>query len=106
MICNVLVELAHVFIDKTFTYNVPSSLKEEIEVGKRVVVPFGNQVLEGFILSVGYESNDEYKDIIEVVDEYPVLNDELLLLGKYMQKMTLSTLMTSYQAMLPLALKS
>jgi len=29
--------------DKTFTYEVPDHLDHEIEIGKRVFVPFGNK---------------------------------------------------------------
>ena len=49
---DVLVELKAKQIDKTFTYLVPSNFKEEVEIGKRVLVPFGKQKLEGFILNI------------------------------------------------------
>ena len=108
MTCECLVELAHVFFDKTFTYNIPITLRNAIKVGMRVEVPFGKQVLEGFVMSIkkGKEENKELKDIIAIVDSYPVLNEELLSLGKKLQVMTLSSLMKCYQAMLPKALKA
>ena len=70
MYINVLVELKAKKLDKTFTYSVPSSLVDNIEVGKRVLVPFGRQKLEGFILSICNESDFSYeiKDIISVID--------------------------------------
>ena len=46
------------------------------------------------------------KDIIEVIDDNPILNKELLELGKYISKKTMCNLITSYQAMLPTALKA
>ncbi|MBR6113107.1 MAG: primosomal protein N', partial [Bacilli bacterium] len=49
---------------------------------------------------------NELKDIIDVVDKEPILNTELLELGKYMQSITLSTLISCYQTMLPSALKA
>ena len=103
MVADVLVELSHVFIDKTFTYKVTGSVK----VGVRVEVPFGKQVLEGFVLRVYSDSLDmDLKSIIRVIDDEPVLNEELLLLGKYIKDETLCSLMSAYQCMLPLAYKA
>ncbi len=107
MICDCLVELAHVFIDKTFTYKIKKEHENKIKVGMRVTVPFGKQILEGFVLSVRqYNNEKDLKEIISLVDTYPILNNELLNLGEYISKTTLSSLMTSYQAMLPKALKA
>lgn len=110
MVCECLVELEHVFIDKTFTYKINKEQLPLLKVGMRVVVPFGKQTLEGFILKI-YENKDvslenKLKEIISIVDTYPILNEELLTLGKYISKTTLCSLMTSYQAMLPKALKA
>ena len=110
MVCECLVELEHVFIDKTFTYKINKEQLPLLKVGMRVVVPFGKQTLEGFVLKI-YENKDVYlenklKEIISIVDTYPILNEELLTLGKYISKTTLCSLMTSYQAMFPKALKA
>lgn len=106
MIIDVLVELKAQKINQTFSYFVPSFLEKEVEVGKRVEVPFGSRTLEGFIIGFGTKSEIELKSIIRVIDKYPVLNEELLDLGKYMSKKTLSNLISCYQAMLPSALKA
>ena len=110
MVCECLVELEHVFIDKTFTYKINKEQLPLLKVGMRVVVPFGKQTLEGFVLKI-YENKDvslenKLKEIISIVDTYPILNEELLTLGKYISKTTLCSLMTSYQAMLPKAFKA
>ncbi len=106
MVAQVLVELKAKGIDQTFTYKIPSFLS--VEKGMRVSVPFGKQKLEGFVLKVEEEQKTEFslKDIEEVVDETPVLNDELLLIGKYISKKTLCNLISAYQTMLPSALKA
>ncbi len=108
MVCECLVELAHVFFDKTFSYLVKEEDKSTIKVGMRVVVPFGSQVLEGFVLKLRKitDSDLSLKYVDKLIDQYPVLNEELLLLGKYISDTTMSSLMTSYQAMLPKALKA
>ena len=107
MQANVLIEINSKAIDKTFTYNIPINLKDKVKVGIRVLVPFGNRKLEGFIMDIG-DIKTEYKikDIIDVIDEEEVLTEELINLGKYMSRKTLSSLISCYQTMLPKALKA
>ena len=52
MYVDVLIELNSKNLDKTFIYSVPSFLIDKIKVGKRVLVSFGKQKLEGFIVSI------------------------------------------------------
>ena len=77
MTAEVLVEIRTQGMDKTFTYAVPSDLEDKIKIGVRVLVPFGKQKLEGFVMKVGNDSKYEYelKDILEVIDDEPVLNN-------------------------------
>lgn len=108
MYAQVLVELSAFNIDKTFTYLVPQDLEDKMQVGIRVLVPFNNQKLEGFVLQILDSCDDDYeiKEIIDVVDIEPILTTELLELGKWISEDTLSTLISSYQVMLPKALKA
>lgn len=108
MIVGVLVELSNKNIDKIFEYSVPKELEKDIKIGIRVAVPFGKMNLEGFVLEIKSNKSTE-KDLREVsaiVDLDIVLNDELLELGKKIQKRTLATLISCYQVMLPKALKA
>lgn len=109
MIVNVLVEIKTKQMDQTFTYLLPSALEDKVYVGSRVLVPFGKRELEGFVLkkqknleSTGYKM----KEVICVVDDHPVLNEEMLELGYYISKKTLCNLISAYQTMLPTALKA
>jgi primosomal protein N' (replication factor Y) len=106
MVAHVLVELKAKGMDQTFTYHIPSFM--HVEVGMRVLVPFGKQMLEGFVLKIEEEikTDFELKDIIQIIDEKPVLNEELLKLGKYISRKTLCNLISAYQTMLPSALKA
>lgn len=106
MYAEVLVEIKAKAVDKTFTYKIPDGIN--LEVGVRVLVPFGKRRLEGFVLTVINEGNFDYeiKEIISVIDEKPVINEEMIRLGRYISKKTLSPLITAYQTMLPRALKA
>ena len=107
MIIGVLVELSNKNIDKIFDYSVPLHMQEYIKVGIRVEVPFGRMSLEGFVLEIKEDTSlESLKEIISIIDDDVILNDELLLLGKEVQRNTLSTLISCYQVMLPKALKA
>lgn len=108
MVAGVLVELSNKNIDKVFDYNVPKELESNIKIGIRVEVPFGRQVLDGFVLEIKSENTEEItlKDIISIKDEDVVLSSELLELGSWMSKDNLATLISCYQVMLPKALKA
>lgn len=106
MVVGVLVQLSSQNVDKIFDYLVPRELENSIQIGIRVLVPFGRQTLEGFVLEIKDSSSIELKEVYSVVDQDIVLNDELLELGKVIQKDTLSTLISAYQVMLPRALKA
>ena len=106
MYVKVLIETRIKSNDMTFTYHVPKEMEENL-IGKRVLVPFSNRTVQGFVL--GYTSfTDDYeiKDIIEIIDKERVLNDELMNLGRFMSKRYLCPLITCYQAMLPKVLKA
>ena len=107
MVAEVLVELSNKNVDRVFDYTIPSFLQGQIKKGIRVTVPFGHQVLEGFVLNIKSNSQlEDLKEIIDVVSKDIILTDELLELGKSMAKKTLSTLISCYQVMLPRALKA
>lgn len=106
MYINVLTEIKNKKLDKTFTYKVPFSLENKIAIGKRVLIPFNHLTLEGYIVSLTDEAPLNPKEILEVLDEEPVLTEEMLILGKFLHEKTLSSLTSCYDAMLPKALKA
>ena len=109
MYVSVLTQIGAKAVDQRFSYHVPKVLEDNIKVGVRVRIPFGNMILDGFIVDISDSSsydNSRLKDIINVIDEKPVLNKEMLLLGRYMSDDLLASLSSCYQAMLPKALKA
>lgn len=107
VVAEVLVEVKAKQIDNTFSYYIPDDKQNLVAVGKRVLVPFGPRMVEGFVLKVENKSVDfALKDIADVIDNEVVLNEELLELGKYISKKTMCNLISAYQTMLPSALKA
>lgn len=57
-------------ITNTFTYRVPEAFAGFVSVGKRVLVPFRNCRVTGYILDTYAKTNqEEIKDILDVLDE-------------------------------------
>ena len=108
MVVGVLVEISNQNVDRIFDYLVPASLENSVKIGVRVNVPFGRMTLEGFILEIKKDKSidRELKEIFDILDDDVVLSNELLTLGKKMQKDTLASLISCYQVMLPKALKA
>ncbi|MDD4705757.1 MAG: primosomal protein N' [Bacilli bacterium] len=106
MYADVLVEYGVKSLDRSFTYIIPDNLKAKLKVGMKVIVPFGNQKINGFVINIKDEENyDQLKEIIKISNEDLVLNKELLELGLYLKEKTLCTLITAYNTMFPSSLK-
>ena len=91
MYAKVIIEIGVKAVDKLFIYLIPIDLRDKVKVGARVKVPFGHQMLEGFVLEIVdmVDERIEYKEILELVDEEPILNKEMLWLGGEIAKRTL-----------------
>jgi len=96
-------------LDKSYTYRVPQGM--EIQVGSRVVVPFGRQRLEGYCIALmtpagnGEQVDFEYKEIAELLDDAPVLTEELIELSAWGAARWLCRRTDLLQAMVPAGLR-
>lgn len=100
----VAVESAVFTFDKAFDYAVPKRLEESVKKGVRVTVPFGNgnKKTIGFVFDVTDSTEStKTKNITEVLDEKPLLNDEMLSLAEWIKDRTFCTLYEAAKAMLP-----
>lgn len=107
MYANVIIEYGVKALNKTFIYKIPEELKDKIKVGIKVYVPFGKMEVFGFVMEIVNSNDTEYdaKEIIRIDNEELVLSKELMDVGKYLSSITLCTLITAYQTMLPSSLK-
>ena len=108
MYANVIIEYGAKAVDREFTYLVPDKLRDSIKIGHRVKVPFNNREIEGFVLNIldKYNGDYELKEIIELCDNDPVINKEMMYLGSEIQRQILCSKISIFQAMLPKALKA
>lgn len=67
-----------------FDYIVPEAIEEKIKVGARVWVSFGTRRIVGYVVGLAKKSGvKNLKPVLELIDEQPLLTEELLLLTKW-----------------------
>ena len=77
-----------------FTYSVPKELREEVTVGKRVVVPFGKRVLTGFVIGMSEttEVTEKIKPVKDILDDKPIFDESALKFFRWVSEYYLSSL--------------
>ena len=108
MYANIIIQYGSKAVDREYTYIVPINFRNKIKIGHRVRVLFNNREIEGFVLSLFDKYNGDYElnEIISLVDDEPILNEEMLYLGREICDKTLCSKISAYQVMLPKALKA
>ena len=89
-------------LDQAFTYRIPEGM--EPQVGARVLVPFRQQRMSGIVTELhDRKPTAQTKNVISVLDAAPVLDEQLLKLGKWISDYYLAPLGEVFRTMLPLA---
>lgn len=75
-------------LNQTFTYAVPEALKDEVEVGKRVAIPFGRRDTTGYIVACPQTFSADYqlKEIKRVVDKVSLFGQVSIELALWMSR--------------------
>lgn len=109
MFAKVIVDVPAKQTNRAYDYVIPESLREWIEVGSRVAVPFGPRKIQGFVVSIHAESDidvSKLRAIEDVLDVHPPLNEELVDLASWMSERYICHRIVALQAMIPRALKA
>ena len=107
MYASVIVDVTNKQINKAFEYKIPSHLEEIVEIGHRVLVPFGSRKVLGFVIDIHDESefSEKLKDIYDVLDIKPIITKDFILLAKYMVDRYYSFYITCLKNMIPQSLR-
>lgn len=84
MIAKVIVDVAHSEVDRVFDYISIDGVNE----GDRVLVPFGRQTIEGFVVGFSSASDLPYeklKAIVKRLDDFSALSEETLRLAEFLR---------------------
>jgi len=96
-------------LDGLFTYSVPQAVESKVGSGMRVLVPWGKS--KRYTAIVARLHNEEpqgyaVREIIEVLDERPILLERQLRLWQWISDYYMSMMGDIYKAALPAGLKS
>ena len=95
-------------LSQTYTYSVPQEMRDQIAVGKRVIVHFGaSRFYTGIVFRLhnNMPSYDKIKPITEIIDENPIVMPQQLQLWYFMSVYYQSALGDVYKTALPSGFK-
>ena len=95
-------------VDDPFTYSIPTTHSAEVKPGMRVLIPFKNREIVGFV--VPNQSSDSthqrIKSVIKVLDEEPILDDHLIRLTDWIRNYYFSSWGEAINSVIPALFRS
>ena len=90
-------------VHQAFTYRVPVEFHDAVDVGKRVLVPFGRRRLTGYVVGVADQAPKTavVKNILDVLDDKPLFPAAMVPLFNWVAKYYLYPLGEVIQTALP-----
>lgn len=101
----VIVDIASSLIDKIFDY----SLEQDITIGSRVLVPFGRQIKEGYLIDIVEDTNyakDKIKSIIKPLENFAVIKPDQIEIAKFLKQKYNIGMCDSIRLFLPSEMRS
>jgi len=90
-------------LDQSFTYRLPETLRHRAQAGCRVLVPFGSRNLTGVVVKTHDQPpGGALKEVLRLIDEEPVLDAELISLGRWISQYYCAPLGEVLRGMTPL----
>lgn len=101
----VIVDNRSLQVDKPFTYILDGEFMSWVKPGMRVVVPFGrgNKLIKGIVINIKDSFHESYqlKKIIDVLDDKPLISEELIELSLWVSQKYLASFRDSLRLVLP-----
>ena len=82
---DIIVDISHEKLDRTFQYRVPESLRGRLEPGACVMIPFGNgnRLIKGYVVALGETCQfapEKIKDIAGMPEKETGVEDKMIAL--------------------------
>lgn len=103
---DIIVDISHEKLDKTFQYRVPERLRERLEPGACVMIPFGsgNRLIKGYVVSLGEECRfdpEKIKDIAGLPEKETGVEDKMIALAAWIRRNYGCTMIQALKTVLP-----
>ncbi len=101
---DIIVDLSLERLDKTFQYEIPESLRDEVSPGVRVEVPFGSRSITGYVVEVTDEAKlpeERIRPITDICRDGVAIESHLIALAGWMRTNYGSTMNQALKTVLP-----
>ncbi len=103
---DIIVDISHEKLDKTFQYRVPDKLVGVLEVGMCVTVPFGggNKLIKGYCVALRENCKfdpSRTKDIAGIAEKGVTVEDKMIALAGWIRRNYGSTMIQALKTVLP-----
>lgn len=101
---NVIVDISHEKLDKTFQYLIPEELQEEVSPGVMVEIPFGYRNITGYVVEVTDEAEFEVSKLkpLQAVKKGSVpIESQLIALAAWMRRNYGGTMNQALKTVIP-----
>lgn len=110
MYANVIIDISHEKVDRTFQYRIPERLEGKIQVGMQVFIPFGtgNHQRKGYVVGLTGQSEydiDKIKEVAGIVAGSVSAESQLIQLAWWMKDRYGSTMNQALKTVLPVKQK-
>ena len=110
MYADIIVDISHENLDKTYQYAIPEELMDRVKVGALVKVPFGkgNRFIKGYVVSLSEIPNwdpDKIKPIAEIYENGLVIESQLIQLAYWIKDNYGSTMNDALKTVIPVKKK-
>ena len=105
---NIIVDITHEKLDKTFQYLVPPQLEEKLSVGMCVNIPFGSRIITGYIVELTDElqyQSDKLKPVLSFAENSAAIDMQLITLAAWIHKNYGGTMIQALKTVLPVKRK-
>jgi len=105
---NIIVDISHEKLDKTFQYLIPEELQKQVQVGVLVEIPFGNRSITGYVVELTDEAEFDVtrlKPIIGVKKGSVPIESQLIALAGWMRKNYGATMNHALKTVIPIKQK-
>lgn len=104
---DIIIDISHEAIDRTFQYRIPESLVEQIRIGTQVSIPFGrgNHLRSGYVVSFSDKPAFEecrLKDIADVKEGSVAIESSLIELAAFIKERYGSTMINALKTVMPI----
>ncbi len=107
---NIIVNISHEALDRIFQYIIPDRLKDEIDVGSYVQIPFGkgNKLINGYVVEITDEPEfdlSRQKEIVKLESDPQIVESYFIKIAAFMKKRYGSTMINALKTVLPIKQK-